>query len=80
VVDAICIVQHWDDDVRVVLLTVLRERQSLDDELIKTISGKIVELTVRKVVHSEVVKNTDALTNPEALAYFANLAELAPQQ
>ena len=43
----------------------------------RTISGKIVELAVRKVVHGEAVKNTDALANPEALAYFANLPELA---
>ncbi len=43
----------------------------------RTISGKIVELAVRKVVHGEAVKNTDALANPEALAHFANLPELA---
>ncbi|MDF1831288.1 MAG: acetoacetate--CoA ligase, partial [Porticoccaceae bacterium] len=104
VIDAICIGQQWDDDVRVVLFVVLREGLNLDDELIKTIrttiranttprhvpakviqvadiprtiSGKIVELAVRKVVHGEAVKNTDALANPEALAHFANLPELA---
>jgi acetoacetyl-CoA synthetase len=33
------------------------------------ISGKIVELAVRNVVHGEPVKNTDALANPEALAF-----------
>jgi acetoacetyl-CoA synthetase len=43
----------------------------------RTISGKIVELAVRKMVHGEAVKNTDALANPEALAHFANLPELA---
>ncbi len=43
----------------------------------RTISGKIVELAVRKVVHGEAVKNTDALANPEALAYFRDLSELA---
>ena len=42
----------------------------------RTISGKIVELTVRKVVHNEVVTNTDALANPEALNHFKNLSEL----
>jgi acetoacetyl-CoA synthetase len=42
----------------------------------RTISGKIVELAVRKVVHGEAVKNTDALANPEALQYFADLPEL----
>ena len=43
----------------------------------RTISGKIVELAVRKVVHGEAVMNTDALANPEALALFKDLAELA---
>ena len=43
----------------------------------RTISGKIVELAVRKVVHNEAVKNTDALANPEALKLFENLPELA---
>lgn len=42
----------------------------------RTISGKIVELAVRKVVHGEPVKNTDALANPEALAHFADLPAL----
>jgi len=42
----------------------------------RTISGKIVELAVRKVVHNELVKNKDALANPEALDLFANLPEL----
>ena len=43
----------------------------------RTISGKIVELAVRKVVHGEEVKNKDALANPEALALFENLPELS---
>jgi acetoacetyl-CoA synthetase len=42
----------------------------------RTISGKIVELAVRKVVHNETVTNTDALANPEALDYFRKLPEL----
>ena len=42
----------------------------------RTISGKIVELAVRNVVHGRVVKNTDALANPEALEYFRNREEL----
>ena len=42
----------------------------------RTISGKIVELAVRNVVHGRPVKNTDALANPEALAFFADRAEL----
>lgn len=43
----------------------------------RTISGKIVELAVRKVVHGDPVKNTDALANPEALEFFKSLPELA---
>jgi acetoacetyl-CoA synthetase len=46
-------------------------------EIPRTISGKIVELAVRSVVHGEPVKNTDALANPAALDHFRDLAELA---
>ncbi len=42
----------------------------------RTISGKIVELAVRNVVHDRPVKNTDALANPEALDLYRDLAEL----
>ena len=42
----------------------------------RTISGKIVELAVRNIVHNQAVKNTDALANPEALALYKNLAAL----
>jgi len=42
----------------------------------RTLSGKIVELAVREVVHGRSVKNQDALANPEALQLFANLPEL----
>lgn len=42
----------------------------------RTLSGKIVELAVREVVHGRPVKNQDALANPEALALFADLPEL----
>ena len=45
-------------------------------EIPRTISGKIVELAVRNVVHGKPVKNTDALANPEALAHFRDIAEL----
>ena len=47
------------------------------DEIPRTISGKIVELAVRSVVHGEPVKNTDALANPQALDNFRDLKELA---
>ncbi|CAI8929734.1 acetoacetate--CoA ligase [Pseudomonas brassicacearum] len=43
----------------------------------RTISGKVVELAVRNVVHGEVVKNTDALANPGALEQFRDRPELA---
>jgi acetoacetyl-CoA synthetase len=42
----------------------------------RTVSGKIVELAVRNVVHNRPVKNTDALANPEALELYKNLPEL----
>ena len=48
-------------------------------EIPRTRSGKIVELAVRSAVHGERVKNTDALANPEALAHFSNIAELAEE-
>ncbi len=43
----------------------------------RTISGKIVELAVRHVVHGRAVTNTDALANPEALEQFRDRSELA---
>ncbi len=42
----------------------------------RTISGKIVELAVREVVHGRPVKNTDALANPAALDEFRDRPEL----
>ncbi|RMH43996.1 MAG: acetoacetate--CoA ligase [Deltaproteobacteria bacterium] len=39
----------------------------------RTISGKIVELAVQRVMHGQPVDNRDALANPEALDYFKNL-------
>ena len=43
----------------------------------RTISGKIVELAVRNVIHDLPVKNTDALANPETLEQFKNIPALA---
>jgi acetoacetyl-CoA synthetase len=43
----------------------------------RTLSGKIVELAVRNVVHGRPVKNTDALANPAALEEFRARPELA---
>lgn len=42
----------------------------------RTISGKIVELAVRNIVHGQAVENADALANPESLALFQDLPEL----
>lgn len=42
----------------------------------KTISGKMVEIAVRDVIHGKPVANTDALANPEALALYKDLPAL----
>lgn len=46
-------------------------------DLPRTKNGKIVELAVREVVHGRPVGNADALANPEALAIFRDMPELA---
>jgi acetoacetyl-CoA synthetase len=43
----------------------------------RTISGKITELAVRDIVHGRPVRNADAMANPESLALFRDLPELA---
>ena len=43
----------------------------------RTRSGKITELAVRDVIHGRAVKNREALANPEALALFEDLPQLA---
>ncbi len=42
----------------------------------RTRSGKIVELTVRDLIHNRPLSNTDALANPEALEFFRNIPTL----
>ncbi|MBT8059299.1 MAG: acetoacetate--CoA ligase [Gammaproteobacteria bacterium] len=42
----------------------------------RTVSGKIVELAVRNVVHGRPVSNLDALANPGALEFYWELPEL----
>ena len=42
----------------------------------RTLSGKIVELAVKNIVHGDPVRNTEALANPQALQYFRGLPEL----
>ena len=66
VVEAICIGQDWEHDVRVVLFV----------PLIEGGSGKITEIAVRDVVHGRPVKNTEALANSEALALYVDVTEL----
>ena len=46
------------------------------DDIPRTISGKIVELAVRNVIHNREVKNAAALANPEALDLYRDLPEL----
>ena len=46
-------------------------------EVPRTLSGKTVELAVREAVHGRPVSNTAALANPDALALFRDLPELA---
>ena len=41
-----------------------------------TISGKKVEIAVRKIISGEDVTNRDALANPESLDFYKNLTAL----
>ncbi len=104
IMEAVCIGQEWDGDVRVVLFVVLREGMKLDEDLAATIrkrikdncsprhvpakivqvmdiprtrSGKITELAVRDAVHGRPIKNTEALSNPQALDEFRERTELS---
>ncbi len=78
--------QALDDELQLRIRRVIRENTTLRHvpakivavpEIPRTKSGKIVELAVRSVVHGETVNNTEALLNPEALAYFADIAALS---
>jgi acetoacetyl-CoA synthetase len=42
----------------------------------RTKSGKLVELAVKNIIEGRLVKNKDALANPEALQHFEDLVEL----
>jgi acetoacetyl-CoA synthetase len=46
------------------------------DDIPYTISGKKVELAVRKLIHGQEVKNRDALANPESLDLYLDVPEL----
>ncbi len=41
----------------------------------RTVSGKVSEIAVRRILHGLPVENADALANPEALEYFRALAD-----
>jgi acetoacetyl-CoA synthetase len=45
-------------------------------DLPRTLSGKLVELAVRDVVHGQPVTNREALANPESLELFRDLPQL----
>ena len=75
-----------DDELRARIRKVIRDNTSPRHvpakilsvpEIPRTISGKIVEVAVRSVIHGRDVQNTDALANPEALAHFRDRPELA---
>lgn len=46
------------------------------DDIPRTMSGKIVEVAVRQVVHGQTVNNIQSLANPSALEGFKNRPEL----
>jgi acetoacetyl-CoA synthetase len=101
VTDSLVVGLTVDGDVQIVLFVVLREGETLTEDLVKnirtkirdensprhvpavvrqapdiprTISGKTVELAVRKLLHGQIVDNADALANPQALDFFRDLA------
>jgi acetoacetyl-CoA synthetase len=45
-------------------------------DLPRTISGKVMELTIKKIIHREPISNLETLANPESLEYFKNIPEL----
>ncbi len=48
-------------------------------EIPKTKNGKLVEIAVKKTIEGEVIKNMDALANPDCLRQFKNIRELNEQ-
>ena len=74
-----------DDDLQARIRKVVRENATPRhvparivqvNDIPRTVSGKIVELAVRNIVHGRIVKNADALANPEALSLYQDLPEL----
>jgi len=77
--------RRLDDDLKRRIREVIRENTTPRHvpakilevaEIPRTISGKIVELAVRDVIHGRAVRNTDALANPDALEHFRARPEL----
>jgi acetoacetyl-CoA synthetase len=75
-----------DDALRARIRTAIRERVSprhvpavvvAVPEIPRTVSGKVSEIAVRRVIHGEPVRNADALANPGALEHYRDLDELA---
>ncbi|MDP6877169.1 MAG: acetoacetate--CoA ligase, partial [Candidatus Marinimicrobia bacterium] len=46
------------------------------DDIPYTISGKKVEIAVKKIINGEKIRNKDALANPESLDLYRNIKEL----
>ena len=46
------------------------------DDIPYTISGKKVEIAVKKIINGEKIRNKDALANPESLDLYSNIKEL----
>ncbi len=74
-----------DDDLQARICKVVRENATPRhvparivqvSDIPRTVSGKIVELAVRNIVHGKAVKNLQALANPEALDLYKDLPEL----
>jgi len=57
--EAIVIGQDWENDTRVVLFVVLREGLSLDEDLIKTIKGRIRQNCTSRHVPAKIVQVAD---------------------
>ena len=46
------------------------------NDIPRTKNGKIVELAVKNIIEGKVIKNKEALANPEVLEQYKNLKEL----
>ncbi len=75
-----------DDELQKKIKTIIRDNTTVRhvparilqvSDMPRTISGKLVEIAVRDVVHGKPVNNINAIANPEVLAEFRNRAELA---